>query len=251
MKILIVDNEPDLRAVLKEMIQAINLPDCTIEEADGVQTGVEKIHLFQPDIVFLDIEMNDGTGFDLLKQIDKPRFQLIFTTAHNQYAVMAFKFSALDYLLKPIDPEELRESLKKASDNISNGSLQHQLAILMQQLNVKADNNDKQIVLKDIDKTYFIKINDILYCEAEGAYTKFFIQNIDPIFVSRNLRSYEDLLAPYGFIRTHHSCLVNPKSIKIYDRKTDGGMLILDGGFSIPVSKRKKDFIVQYLEGRA
>jgi two-component system LytT family response regulator len=218
-----------------------------IEEATGVATGLEKIHSFQPDIVMLDVEMDDGTGFDLLKQLQFPSFQLIFTTAHNQYAIQAFKFSAIDYLLKPIDPVDLQMSLQKAIANINSNTLQHQLAVMMQQLSIKPE-TDRQIVLKDIDKTYFVKMSDILYCEAEGSYTKFYLVNNEPIFVSRNLRSYEELLSPAGFIRTHHSCLVNPAKIKIYDRKTDSGTLILEGGHTIPVSQRKKDFVLQFLE---
>ena len=120
--------------------------------------------------------------------------------------------------------------------------MQQQLSILLQQYAPKPE-LEKQIVLKDVDKTYFIRLNDILYCEAQGSYTKFYLTNAEPIFVSRNLRSYEELLAPAGFIRTHHSCLVNPSKIKIYDRKTDSGTLILEGGHSIPVSQRKKDFL--------
>jgi two-component system, LytTR family, response regulator len=249
LKILLIDNETEIRSVLKEMVAAWAKGMHTIEEADGVTTGVAKIKSFQPDIVLLDVEMNDGTGFDLLKQIDDPSFKLIFTTAHNQYAIQAFKFSALDYLLKPVDPIELNNALQKAKENISGSALQSQLAVLMQQIGGKPE-TDRQIVLKDIDKTYFIKMSDILYCEAEGSYTKFYLSNAEPIFVSRNLRSYEELLAPAGFIRTHHSCLVNPVKIKIYDRKTDSGTLILEGGHSIPVSQRKKDFVIQFLENR-
>lgn len=249
MKILLIDNEKEVRLILKDMVVAWSRGEHTIEEADGVATGIEKINFFAPDIVLLDVEMNDGTGFDLLKQLTTPFFQLIFTTAHNQYAIQAIKFSAIDYLLKPIDPSDLNTSLQKAKENISNKSLQKQLAVLMQQIGGKAE-TDRQIVLKDIDKTYFIKMSDILYCEAEGSYTKFYLSNAEPIFVSRNLRSYEELLAPAGFIRTHHSCLVNPTKIKIYDRKTDSGTLILEGGHSIPVSQRKKDFVIQFLENR-
>jgi two-component system LytT family response regulator len=249
MKILLIDNEPEIRNVLHEMVQAWSKGMHTIEVADGVETGVEKINSFNPDVVFLDIEMNDGTGFDLLSKLTKPSFQLIFTTAHNQYAIQAFKFSAIDYLLKPIDPIDLNTALQKAVENISSNTLQNQLAVLMQQVGNKNE-PDKQIVLKDIDKTYFIKMNDILYCEAEGSYTKFYLSNAEPIFVSRNLRSYEELLAPAGFIRTHHSCLVNPTKIKVYDRKTDSGTLILEGGHTIPVSQRKKDFVIQFLENR-
>ncbi len=256
MKILLIDNEEVIRTTLRDMVEGMGNDMYTIAEADGVQTGIEKINNFKPDVVLLDVEMNDGTGFDLLKQIDNPSFKLIFTTAHNQYAIQAFKFSAIDYLLKPVDPVELNNALQKAKDlsagqvgNISGTALQNQLAVLMQQISGKPE-AAKQIVLKDIDKTYFIKMDDILYCEAEGSYTKFYLTNAEPIFVSRNLRSYEELLAPAGFIRTHHSCLVNPTKIKIYDRKTDSGTLILEGGHSIPVSQRKKDFVIQFLENR-
>lgn len=249
MKILLIDNEEVIRTTLRDMVETVGKGIYTIAEADGVQTGIEKINSFNPEVVLLDVEMNDGTGFDLLKQIENPSFKLIFTTAHNKYAIQAFKFSAIDYLLKPVDPVELSNALQKAKENISGNALQNQLAVLMQQIGSKPE-AERQIVLKDIDKTYFIKMSDILYCEAEGSYTKFYLSNAEPIFVSRNLRSYEELLAPAGFIRTHHSCLVNPAKIKIYDRKTDSGTLILEGGHSIPVSQRKKDFVIQFLENR-
>lgn len=249
MKILLIDNEDEIRSILKEMILAWSKGNYEIDEADGVATGIQKINSFQPDIVLLDVEMNDGTGFDLLKQLPNPTFQLIFTTAHNKYAVQAFKFSAIDYLLKPIDPLELNNSLAKAKENVANNTLQRQLSVLMQQFSTKNE-SEKQIVLKDIDKTYFIKISDILFCEAEGSYTKFYISNDETIFVSRNLHSYEELLSPAGFIRTHHSCLVNPTKIKVFDRKTDSGILILESGHTIPVSQRKKDFVIQFLENR-
>lgn len=247
MKILLVDNEQEIRLVLKDMVIACG--PYIIEEADGVSSGIAKINSFQPDIVLLDVEMNDGTGFDLLKQIMNPSFQLIFTTAHNQYAIQAIKCSAIDYLLKPIDPVELNNSLQKAKENISTQTMQKQLTVLMQQFSNKPD-AEKQIVIKDIDKTYFLNTNDILYCEADGSYTKFYLTNSEPIFVSRNLRYYEELLAPAGFFRTHHSCLVNPSKIKIYDRKTDCGTLILEGGHSIPVSQRKRETVLSILEGR-
>jgi two-component system, LytTR family, response regulator len=249
MKILLVDNEQEVRLVLKGMVAAFESGQHAIEEAGGVASGLAVIHSFRPDIVLLDVEMDDGTGFDLLKQLSNPAFQLIFTTAHNQYAIQAIKFSAIDYLLKPVDPVELNTSLLKAKENISHQLLQQQLAVLMQQFSNKPE-PDRQLVLKDIDKTYFIKISEILYCEAEGSYTKFYLAGSEPVFVSRNLRYYEDMLSPAGFFRTHHSCLVNPAKIRVYDRKTDSGTLILEGGHTIPVSQRKKDFVIQLLENR-
>lgn len=249
MKILIIDNELEVRQILVNMVQTWANGNHQILEASSVATGLETINTFNPDVLLLDIELDDGTGFDILEQLNQPSFQLIFTTAHNQYAIQSIKFSALDYLLKPIDPYDLNEALQKATIRLNN-NLQSQLNVLLQQLGNNTTVMDKQIVLKDIDKTYFVNMKDILYCEAEGSYTKFYIANSDPIFVSRNLRSYEELLAPAGFIRTHHSCLVNPTKIKIYDRKTDFGILVLEGGQTVPVSQRKKEFVLQLLEKR-
>lgn len=247
MKILIIDNEKIVRELLRDMIEAIEPGKNSIEEANGVATGLQKINSFSPDVVFLDVEMDDGTGFDLMQKIQQPAFQLIFTTAHNQYAIQAFKCSAIDYLLKPVDFTELENALNKANTKISGNTLSRQMEVLVQQLTSK--NNDKQIVLKDSEASYFVKVSDILYCEAEGSYTKFYFASENPIVISKNLSTYEDLLNSYGFIRTHHSYLVNPSKIKIYD-KTDGGTLVLISGHTVPVSHRKKDYVMTLLENR-
>jgi len=248
MKILLIDNEKEVRELLKDMIEAVAPGIHQLDEADGVANGLQKINAFKPDIVFLDVEMGDGTGFDLMNKIPHPSFQLIFTTAHNKYAVQAFKCSAIDYLLKPIDITELENSLQKANTNIDGSNLGKQLTVLMQQLSNK-EAGDKQIVLKDSEASYFVKVADILYCEAEGSYTKFYLSSEKPIIISKNLSTYEELLGVYGFIRTHHSYLVNSARIKMYD-KTDGGTLILDTGHTVPISHRKKDYVMHLLENR-
>jgi two-component system, LytTR family, response regulator len=248
MKILIVDNEPKLRHALKQLIHLSGFSYSAMLEASGVKEAVEQIQTHHPDIVFLDVEMEDGTGFDLMKQLANPQFQLIFVTAHNQYAIDAFQFSAIDYLLKPVDPEKLNISLEKAINNIKTKSLGDQIEILLQQLNGKTD-KEKRIVLKDIDNIYFVKVNDILYCMADGTYTRFFFQNQKNVIVSKNLKEYENILEPLGFLRTHHSYLVNPDKITAYD-KSDGGSLILEGNVSVPVSQRKKDSIMNILASK-
>jgi len=248
MKILLIDNEKEVRELLKDLIEAVAPGIHQLAEADGVATGLQKIHSFKPDIVLLDVEMGDGTGFDLMSKIPHPAFQLIFTTAHNKYAVQAFKCSAIDYLLKLVDITELENSLQKAGATIDSNNLSKQLAVLMQQLNNK-ETSDKQIVLKDSEASYFVKVADILYCEAEGSYTKFYFSSEKPIVISKNLSTYEELLGSYGFIRTHHSYLVNTACIKMYD-KTDGGTLILTTGHTVPISHRKKDYVMHLLENR-
>jgi two-component system, LytTR family, response regulator len=248
MKLLIIDNEVHLRNGLKLLLEAFCPEVEIIAEADGVKTGLEAIKSLKPDIVLLDVEMDDGTGFDLMKQVDVPNFQLIFVTAHNKYAIDAFQFSAIDYLLKPVDPEALQKSIQKAIAQIQSRNLKKQIDFLLQQINGKNE-QEKRIVLKDIANIYFVKINDILYCEAEGTYTKFVLQGFNPILVSKTMKEYEAILEPLGFLRTHNSFLANPNKINMYD-KTEGGSLILEGGYSIPVSQRKKDAILSILEGR-
>ncbi len=248
MKLLVIDNEANQRAAIQLLLKSFCPEITAIQEAAGVRSGLEKINSFQPDIVLLDVEMDDGTGFDLMNQVKKPGFQLIFITAHNQYAITAFQHSAIDYLLKPVDPEMLHNSIKRAAAYIKNNSLLEQLEVLSQQL-AGIQNQDRKIVLKDIENTYFIRVADVLYCEAAGSYTKFYFSNKAPILVSKNLKEYEEMLERLGFLRTHHSYLANPDKIVLYD-KSDGGTLILEGGHSVPVSQRKKDFVMQVLENK-
>jgi two-component system, LytTR family, response regulator len=248
MKLLIIDNEPTLRTALKMLVHSY-CPDITlIDEAEGVKSGLQKIKNFNPDILLLDVEMDDGTGFDLMQQVTDPSFRLIFITAHNQYAIEAFKFSAVDYLLKPVDPEALQVSIQKAISQLRSTNLNRQIEFLLKQIHDKKEHG-KRIVLKDIDNVYFIKIADILFCEAEGTYTRFHISGAEPVLVSKNLKEYESILEPLGFLRTHHSYLVNPDKITVFD-KTDGGSLMLEGGLSIPVSLRKKETVLSILESR-
>jgi two-component system LytT family response regulator len=248
MKTLIIDNEPSLCSAIKSMMKIFCPEADSIEEADGVASGLQKIKSFQPDIVLLDVEMEDGTGFDLMKQVTHPNFQLIFVTAHNKYAIEAFQFSAIDYLLKPIDPDCLQKAIQKAINNIRSKDLGKQIEFLLQQVNGKHE-HEKRIVLRDIDNIYFVKVSDILYCMAEGTYTIFYLQNSQPVIVSKNLKEYETMLVPLGFIRTHHSYLVNPEKITRFD-KTDGGLLILENEIKVPLAQRKKEWVLSLLEGK-
>lgn len=248
MKLLITDNESAIRNGIRQLVAAYCPQITIIEEATGVKDGLLKISSFQPDILLLDVEMDDGTGFDLLQQVPYPGFQLIFATAHDKYAIDAFRFSAIDFLLKPVDPDALQASIQKAIQSIKAKSMQQQIQILLQQLSGRPG-DEKRIVLKDLDNVYFLKVADIVYCMAEGTYTRFFVENINPITVSKNLKEYENILEPIGFLRTHHSYLVNPDKIIRYDKK-DGGALVLQNGDEVPISKRKKDIIMQILEAR-
>lgn len=245
-RILIVDDETPIRTSLAKLIRHYLGDQVALYEASGVYDGLQKIYTHQPEILFLDIEMEDGSGFDLLEKIEHPNFQLIFTTAHNQYAIRAFEFSAINYLLKPISPSALDTTLQKAIKNIQQNNLQQQLDILRSHISNKVDEHQK-IALKDINGTYFVKANDIIFCQADGPYTKFTIKGMPNIMISKNLKEYESMFEAFKFIRCHHSYLVNSRLISRFD-KNEGGCLIMDDGERIPVSQRKRDFVLAYLE---
>lgn len=246
MKVLIIDNEAPIRAGLRMQLETYCPEIETIEEATGVVTGLKAIDNFQPEIVFLDVEMDDGTGLDLLKQLGNNfHFQLIFITAHNKYAVDAFKFSAIDFLLKPIDTDDLIASVNKAISQYKNKDLQTQIQVLNESMNAISLEH-KKIVLKDKDSIYFVKVNDIIRCHAEGPYTEFFITDGKKITISKNLKEYEEMLEPFGFIRAHHSHLINIRKITRFD-KTDGCNLIMENNDEVPVSQRKKEHLLEMI----
>lgn len=247
MKALIIDNEEPIRTELKSLIREYCPSIESIDEANGVTTGINAISKINPDIVFLDVEMDDGTGIDLVKQLKGAiNFQLVFITAHNKYAIDAFKLSAIDFLLKPIDSTELIESVNRAEKNIKTQSLDKQLRILQESLG-ELKNYDRKIALKDSDSIYFVKVSDIIRCEASGAYTIFHINDHKDILISKGIKEFEELLQNFGFFRTHHSHLVNIKKIVRFD-KVDGGILILENNEKVPVSHRKKDNLLTLLE---
>ena len=246
MKILVVDNDQLVReGLVKLIIQSCH--DLTeLQEATGVETGLEAIKQFNPDILFLDVEMDDGTGFDLLNKLPEHNFQLIFTTAFNKYAVNAFKFSAIDFILKPVAVEDLIEALDRAKQSIKTRNIADQLSVLKNSLS-QLTSADQKIVLRDNKTMYFVKVNDIFNCEADGSYTTFFIDDGSQIVVTKPLREYESLLEPFGFIRTHNSHVVNSHKIAKLD-KSDGGKLILDNGSIVPISQRKWDQVIALLD---
>lgn len=246
MKAILIDNEPaviqTLRIVLEENHPNINI----VAEADSVEEGVEAIQTHKPDIVFLDIELNDGLGFEVLNQTDKS-FNVIFITAHSHYALQAIKASALDYLLKPVAPSDLAEAISKAKQqNILKVKDKDSLKAVIQEV-LEQKEGVKRIVLRDFERVYVVLVKDIIRCEADGKYTKFKLKNDPDILVSKNLKTYEDLLENSGFIRCHHSHIVQLASIKSFSK----GLLELNlsNGETIPVSTRKKDALLQGLEG--
>ncbi|WP_421873449.1 LytR/AlgR family response regulator transcription factor [Marinoscillum sp.] len=244
MRAVIIDDEPSLRESTKTLL-GIYCPEVTVVgEADGVKTAVELIRSSKPDLVFLDIEMRDGLGFDVLHVFPDRAFAVIFVTGHNEYAVKAFKISAIDYLLKPIDPEELERAVTKAQTNLHRSVSGMQIQTLAHQLN---NRELTKIVLKDSEKVYLIDIAEIVRCESSDNYTRFFLTDKRSILVSTTLKEYEKLLDSQSFFRTHQSHLVNLRHIDHYDKR-EGGTLVMKDQSRLPVSVRKKEQLLKALE---
>lgn len=240
---IIIDDEERARETIKDMLQMYCTDVELIGEGANVLSGLEIIKKEKPDLVFLDIKMPDGTGFDLLNRIDEKRFALIFLTAFDEYAVQAFKFSAVDYLLKPLDPDELTDAIDRVKENLE--TEQNRLGSLLENLN-EIKKESKKIVLKTAESIFLVSIQDIVRCEATGNYTKFYLVNQKPVLVSRTLKEYDELLKDYKFFRVHQSHLVNLEHIVRID-KADGGTLILSDNQNCPISTRKKDALIKVL----
>jgi two-component system LytT family response regulator len=254
MTILIIDDEAPIRATTRLFVSEI-LPEASIYEADGVQSGLAAIAQHKPDVVLLDVEMQDGTGFDLIRSIEKPEFQLVFITAHNHYAVNAFEFSAIDFVVKPVDEDLLKRALERAVSNIhKSGDISTDAAlgtVLSQQITLLNENlqqihrADKKIALRDHDNIYFVDVSEIIRCTADGPYTTFHLKDRTTIIVSKTLKEYEVLLTPHLFFRVHHSHLINLRHIKLF-RKSDSDLQMSDLS-NVPVATRKKDDLLKIL----
>jgi len=245
MKALIVDDEVSNRENLQQLLQryAPDVEVCAL--AEDVDQALKEITQQRPELVFLDIQLQDQSGFDLLKQLDEISFEIIFVTAYDQYGIQAVKFAALDYLLKPIDIDELTTAVSKARKAIQRKQKNERLNYLLEYL--KDDNQVKaRIALPMFGETRYVNINDIVRCEADNTYTRFLLTGGEQILVSKTLKEYADMLANYGFLRTHQSHLVNMAYIKSWLRE-DGGSLLLTDHTKIPVSKLNREKVKEGL----
>jgi two-component system LytT family response regulator len=235
---IIVDDESKSRESLKILIEDFCEGVTVKALCQDVAESMVAINEHKPDVVFLDIQLQRETGFDLLDQIKNFDFEVIFTTAFSEYAIKAFKFSAIDYLLKPIDIEELKLALakvEKRKGNVLSDRLQQLL------LNLRAGPSDNyKLALPTADGLVFVKVGEILYCQASSNYTEITLVDNRKYIVSRTLKEYEDMLAEQNFYRIHHSYLINLNEIKKYVRG-EGGYVIMNNDKSLDVSKRKKE----------
>jgi len=243
-KAIIIDDIEQARITLKKDLETYAKDVQIIGEANGVIEGAKLLKNTQPDILFLDIQMQDGSGFDLLDILKDIPFKIIFITASDAHAIKAFRYAAIDYLMKPVDPDELTAALDKFRAQQLNENEKYKL------LNDSLKNHQKpneRLALHTQDKIHIVNINEILRCESSVNYTEFHFTNGKKLLVTKTLKDFEDLLSEQGFYRVHQSHLVNTKCIKEFV-KTDGGYIIMNDGSNVPVSVRKRPEVIKMLE---
>jgi two-component system LytT family response regulator len=235
---VLVDDEQKNLENLKILLEDFCEHAQVLALCQTVDDAIKAIQLHKPDIVFLDIQMQRETGFDLLAKIKPIDFEVIFITAHSEYAIKAFKFSAIDYLLKPIDIEELKRAVEKVEKKL-NVNITERLEQLVQNLKPAVGQN-YNLAIPTADGLIFIKIETILYCAASSNYTEIFTADGKKYIVSRTLKEYEELLTEHNFFRIHNSFVINLNCIKKYVRG-EGGYVIMSNDASLDVSKRRKE----------
>lgn len=243
-KAVIIDDIEQARLTFKKDLEVYAPEVEVIGEAGGVVEGAKLLKNLKPDILFLDIQMQDGSGFDLLDLLNEIPFKIIFITASDAHAIKAFRYAAIDYLLKPVDPDELVGALDKFKKQRVDESEKYQL------LNESLKNHTKpteRLALHSQDKIHIVNISDIIRCESSVNYTEFYFTDRKKMVVSKTLKEFEDLLSDRNFYRVHQSHLVNTKYIKEFV-KTEGGHLIMTDGTMVPVSTRKRPEVVQMLD---
>ena len=246
---LLIDDDSNLRNGMKGLL-SMYAPDIEIlGEADSVKTGINAIEYHQPNVIFLDIQLGDGTGFDILEQLAQKRGSInahvVFITAHEQYAVKAFRFSALDYLLKPVDPEDLNAVVEKIKKVLNDNESFAHIDLLLENIRKKVD-KFKRIALSTAEGIHLFEVSDIIRLESQDNYTKFYIKDNKPVLISKTLKEYEDLLSEQGFERIHQSHLINLAYLKSYIKK-DGGYAVMADNSHLPISQRKKERLQELL----
>lgn len=242
---IIVDDEPysceALASLLEKYCPQVKVLDICYS---GI-TALQSIRQYNPQIVFLDIELPQMNGFELLEQLPFVDFELIFTTSYDQYAIKAIRWSALDYLLKPIDREELQKAIQKAVHSIQH-PLPQQIEMLFQKLNQSSLPVNK-IAIPTLDGLHMVLIDSIICCESDSNYTRFILKNGKKLVASRSLKEVEEMLEDYPFARVHHSFLINLNEVEKYI-KGDGGYVLMSNGSAVDVSRSRKEILLKKLQ---
>jgi two-component system LytT family response regulator len=241
-KAILIDDEKHCRETLSIQLERYCPEVKLLAECSSAQQGLEAIALHRPDVVFLDVEMPGMNGFEMLQQVPNISFELIFTTGYDAYAIKAIRFSALDYLLKPIDKEELKKAVNKVHQKTDH-KLTEQLDILLEKLGNKQASLQK-IALPTQDGFELVPLENIMHCESDSNYTHIVLKNGKKLLVSRTLKEIEELLEGHPFLRVHHSHLVNLNEITRYIRG-EGGYVVMSDNTSISVSRSRKDALLK------
>lgn len=239
MNCIIIDDEPKNIRVLRKMLEDFCPEVTSIAEAGNPQEGAQIIRKIKPDLVFLDIEMPYGNAFDLLDQLMPVDFEIVFVTAFNNYTLRAIKYSALDYLLKPVNIEELKVAVQRATDRMRLKNINLQLSNLLQNFHKKSDAVQK-IAIPSEEGLAFITVEDIIRCQAMGSNTLIYVKGQEKITSPKNIKEYEDMLPDTIFFRIHNSHLINLNAVKKY-HKGRGGYVEMEDGSMIEVAIRRKD----------
>ena len=248
-RVIIVEDEVRSREFLADIL-AEHCPSLQlVGTAGNVAEAVSAIQSHRPDLVFLDIELQTGTGFDVLEQISGDQPAVIFTTAYDHYAIKAIKFSAVDYLLKPIDVDELKAAVARTRGIEQRNSNQQTLEVLMHNLKQLRANENPTITLSVAEGIEFIQLRDIIRLEAAGAYTNFFLKGGKKMMVSKNLKEYEGMLGEHEFMRVHNSHIINLAEVKRMV-KSDGGYAVMSDDAQVVISPKKKDDFVKLMMSR-
>jgi two-component system LytT family response regulator len=244
---VLIDDERDSISVLRRLLDSYCPEIEIVGTADGVETGAQLIRSVGPDLAFLDIEMTRGNAFDLLNRLKPVSFQVIFVTAFDEYAIKAFKCSAVDYLLKPIDIEDLREAVGKAIRYIHGKSFQAQMSVLLDNMDSFRQGQQK-MAIPTLTGLIFVALADIMRLEAKGAYTLIYLHKSESVMATRNIKEYEELLPGAIFFRIHNSHIINIQRIQKY-LKGRGGCVVMEDGSSIEVaSRRKEEFLANFIK---
>lgn len=244
-KAVIIEDEQKSREVLKKLLEKNCSEIEIVGMAESVQQGIELVRALQPELLFLDIMMPDGSGFDLLEKISDHKFDVIFTTATDKFAIKAIKYSAMDYLLKPIDAEELSNAVKKFLERKNNSSLEKNFRFLLENIKQK-DEQYSKISLPTGNAYEIVLVSDIIRCEAYDNYTNFFLTGGRKFLASGTMKHYEDLLPEKKFIRVHHSHLINMNQVARF-LKEDSGYAVMSDGSKVEISRRKREDFLKLL----
>jgi len=242
---ILVDDERNNCENLKELLGKYCPEIEIVGTTYSASEAVDSISRLKPALVFLDIQMQGGSGFDLLEQLKPVSFEVIFVTAFDQYAIRAIRFCAIDYLLKPVDILELQSAVSRAVNKVLQREPNQSLTNLLENRNPEKD--DLKIALPTAERILFVQVSEIIRCLGDNNYTTVFLKNNDSVLVSKTLKEYEELLSDKGFLRVHQSHLINLRYVRSFE-KQDGGYLKMTDGASVPISRQRKQQVLQQLK---